>query len=60
MIWKPILELLNITYRSRATTGRSRLVAAPLRGRSQTTFTDFWPFLTSLPPWLTALLDKIC
>ena len=31
-----------------------------VRGRSQTTFTDFWPFLTPSPPWLTALLDKIC
>ena len=30
------------------------------RGRSQTTFTDFWPFLTPLPPWLTSLLNKIC
>ena len=31
-----------------------------IRGRSQTTFTDFWPFLTLLPPWLTALLNNIC
>ena len=31
------------------------------RGRSQTTFTYFWPFLTPPPPpWLTALLNKIC
>ena len=29
-------------------------------GRSQTTFTDFRPFLTPPPPWLTALLNKIC
>ena len=33
---------------------------AMVKGRSQTTFTDFWPFLTPLPPWLTALLNKIC
>ena len=32
----------------------------PVRGHSQTTFTDFLPFLTPLPPWLTVLLDKIC
>ena len=31
-----------------------------VRGRSQTTFTDFWPFLAPLPPWLTALLNEIC
>ena len=30
------------------------------RGRSQTTLTDFWTFLNPLPPWLTALLNKIC
>ena len=30
------------------------------RGRSQTTFTEFLPFLTPPPPWLTSLLDKIC
>ena len=30
-----------------------------IRGRSQTTFTDFWPFLTPPPPWLTALLNEI-
>ena len=31
-----------------------------LWGRSQTTLTDFWTFLTPLPPWFTALLNKIC
>ena len=30
-----------------------------LRGRSQTTLTTFWAFLTLPPPWLTALLNEI-
>ena len=29
------------------------------RGRSQTTLTNFWAFLTPLPPWLTALINEI-
>ena len=31
-----------------------------IRDRSQTKFTDFWPFSTPLSFWLTALLNKIC
>ena len=33
--------------------------ASMVWGRSQTTLTNFWAFLTSLPPWLTALPNKI-
>ena len=39
--------------------GKSQIVMLS-SGCSQTMLADFWTLLTPSPPWLTALLNKIC